>query len=96
MSAAQSNKTGITDGGAPNLQDADEPKRLMPASGPHRGSGPRRSFDLNAVLTPDEVREALAIVGDHKWDDVRARIPWSDALGARTLRIPVGPPYRMD
>lgn len=39
------------------------------------------------VLEPDEVRVALKIKSDDKWEDVRARIPWSDALGARTLRI---------
>lgn len=39
------------------------------------------------VLTPDEVRVALEISGADKWEDVKARIPWSDQLGARTLRI---------
>jgi hypothetical protein len=39
------------------------------------------------VLTPEEVRVALVIESDAKWEDVRARIPWSDQLGARTLRI---------
>lgn len=47
----------------------------------------RPSYSPHDVLTPDEVREALAIVSDTKWDDVRARVPWSDALGPRTLRI---------
>jgi hypothetical protein len=47
----------------------------------------RRSYSPHDVLEPDEVREALAIKSDDKWEDVRARIPWSDALGARTLRI---------
>lgn len=39
------------------------------------------------VLTPELVRAALRIESDRKWEDVRARIPWSDQLGARTLRI---------
>ena len=47
----------------------------------------RPSYQPHDILTPAEVREALAIIGDRKWDDVRARIPWSDALGSRTLRI---------
>ena len=50
-------------------------------------SEPRPSYQPYDILTPAEVREALAIVGDSKWEDVRSRIPWSDALGARTLRI---------
>lgn len=50
-------------------------------------SGERPSYSPHDVLVPDEVRQALAIESDDKWEDVRARIPWSDALGARTLRI---------
>lgn len=50
----------------------------------------RPSYQPFDVLSPDEVRAALGIDGDHKWDDVRARIPWSNALGARTLRIQWG------
>ena len=46
-----------------------------------------RSYSPHDVLTPTEVREALQIASDAKWDVVSARIPWSDALGARTLRI---------
>lgn len=50
----------------------------------------RPSYGPHDVLLPDEVRAALAIESDDKWDDVRARIPWSEALGARTLRIQWG------
>ena len=50
----------------------------------------RVSYSPHDVLAPDEVRAALAIESDDKWDDVRARIPWSTALGARTLRITWG------
>lgn len=52
--------------------------------------GLRPRYTKDDVLSPEEVRAALGIVGDHKWEDVRARIPWSDALGARTLRISWG------
>lgn len=48
---------------------------------------PPRSFALHDVLGPDDVRAVLQITSDHKWEDVRARIPWSDQLGSRTLRI---------
>ena len=48
---------------------------------------PRPKFSPYDVLAPSEVREALGIVSDSKWDDVRRRIPWSDRLGSRTLRI---------
>ena len=47
----------------------------------------RPSYSPHDVLTPDEVREALGPFSDTKWCDVRARIPWSDALGPRTRRI---------
>lgn len=47
----------------------------------------RPSYQPFDVLTPVEVRIALAIDGEDKWEDVKARIPWSDQLGARTLRI---------
>jgi hypothetical protein len=47
----------------------------------------RPTYGPHDVLVPEEVRAALAIESDDKWEDVRARIPWSDALGARTLRI---------
>lgn len=50
----------------------------------------RPSYSRDDVLLPDEVRVALVIESDDKWEDVRARIPWSDALGARTLRIQWG------
>lgn len=50
----------------------------------------RPSYQPHDVLTPDEVRQALAIASDDKWEDVRARMPWSDALGPRTLRIQWG------
>lgn len=45
------------------------------------------TFGPYDVLTPDDVREALAVVSDVKWRDIKSRIPWSDQLGARTLRI---------
>ena len=45
------------------------------------------SYQPHDVLTPLQVREALDIQSAKKWADVRARIPWSDALGRRTLRI---------
>ena len=51
------------------------------------GTRERPSYSPHDVLGPDEVRDALQIASDDKWEDVRARIPWSDALGARTLRI---------
>ena len=44
-------------------------------------------YSPHDVLTPAEVREALQIESDDKWDDVSARIPWSSQLGKRTLRI---------
>lgn len=44
-------------------------------------------YGLLDVLSPDDVRAALGPFSDDKWEDIRARIPWSDALGARTLRI---------
>lgn len=47
----------------------------------------RPSYQRDDLLAPEDVRVALQIDGDSKWDDVRARIPWSDRLGARTLRI---------
>jgi hypothetical protein len=47
----------------------------------------RPSYGPHDVLTPDDVRAALGPFSDDKWEDIRARIPWSDALGARTLRI---------
>lgn len=47
----------------------------------------RQSYQLHDLLTPEQVRDALSIESDHKWRDVSARIPWSDQLGARTLRI---------
>jgi hypothetical protein len=51
---------------------------------------PRQSYAPSDVLDPAEVRAALAIKSDSKWDDVKARIPWSDQLGRRTLRISWG------
>jgi hypothetical protein len=39
------------------------------------------------VLSPEDVRAALGPLTDDKWKDVKARIPWSEALGQRTLRI---------
>jgi hypothetical protein len=45
------------------------------------------TFQPHDVVSPEEVRAALGIEGDHKWADVRARIPWSTQLGQRTLRI---------
>jgi hypothetical protein len=47
----------------------------------------RVSYSRDDVLSPDQVREALGPFSDSKWKDVSARLPWSDALGARTLRI---------
>lgn len=48
------------------------------------------SFQPHDVVSPEEVRAALNIESDHKWDDVRSRIPWSTQLGQRTLRIEWG------
>ena len=45
------------------------------------------SFQPHDVLNPTQVRDALDIQSAKKWADVKARIPWSDALGRRTLRI---------
>jgi hypothetical protein len=42
------------------------------------------------VLSPEDVRAALGPLTDDKWKDVKARIPWSEALGQRTLRISWG------
>lgn len=50
----------------------------------------RPHYTREDVLVPDEVRAALAITSDDKWEDVKARIPWSTAFGARTLRISWG------
>ncbi len=43
----------------------------------------RPSFTQDDVLTPDDVRAALPVMSDRKWDDVKARIPWSDQVGPR-------------
>ena len=53
-------------------------------------AGIKPTYHRDDVLSPDEVRAALGIISDHKWEDVKARIPWSDFLGARTLRIQWG------
>lgn len=58
---------------------------LMAARGPSRA--PYSQYD---VLSPEEVRAALGPISDTKWDDVKARIPWSDAVGPRMLRIQWG------
>lgn len=41
------------------------------------------TYTRDDVLTPDELRAALPLMSDRKWDDVKARIPWSDQIGAR-------------
>jgi hypothetical protein len=46
-------------------------------------TGERPSFGRDDVLTPDDVRQALPPMSDRKWDDVKARIPWSDQIGRR-------------
>lgn len=51
---------------------------------------PRPHYTREDVLSPEEVRAALAIDKDRKWEDVKARIPWSLALGERTRRIAWG------
>lgn len=52
--------------------------------------GFRPSYHRDDVLDPEQVRDALGPFSDSKWEDVKARIPWSDFLGARTLRISWG------
>lgn len=47
----------------------------------------RISYHRDDLLSDEEVREALGPLSDHKWEDVRARIPWSEAVGSRHLRI---------
>lgn len=48
------------------------------------------SYGPHDVLDPKQVRVALGPFSDTKWKDVKARIPWSTALGARTRRIAWG------
>lgn len=50
----------------------------------------RPSYHEFDVLHPDEVRAALGPFSDNKWADVKARIPWSDQLGPRSLCIQWG------
>jgi hypothetical protein len=45
------------------------------------------SYGPHDVLSPDEVRAALPEMADNTWASVKARIPWSDALGPRKLCI---------
>jgi hypothetical protein len=47
----------------------------------------RASYQRDDVLDPDAVRAAIGPFSDTKWEDVKARIPWSDQLGPRSLRI---------
>jgi hypothetical protein len=44
---------------------------------------PRPSYSRDDVLSQEEVRAALPPMGDSKWLDVCARIPWSDQIGRR-------------
>jgi hypothetical protein len=48
------------------------------------------AHDRDEILTPAEVREALPAMSDRKWDDVSARIPWSDQIGPRKPCIRYG------
>ena len=43
----------------------------------------RRSYQRDDLLTSEEARAALPPMSDRKWDDVKARIPWSDQIGRR-------------
>lgn len=43
----------------------------------------RPSYARDDVLTPPEVREALPPMSDRKWDDVKARTPWTYMIGKR-------------
>lgn len=52
--------------------------------------GGRPRYGLNDVLSDEDVREAFGPFSNHKWEDVRARVPWSEAFGARHLRIKYG------
>lgn len=47
----------------------------------------RPSYSRDDVLDVEQARAALPAMSDHKWEDVKARIPWSDQLGQRTLCI---------
>lgn len=43
----------------------------------------RPTFARDDLLAPDDVRAALPPMSDRKWDDVKARIPWSRQIGRR-------------
>jgi hypothetical protein len=43
----------------------------------------RPSYTRDDVLSPGEIRAALPPMSDRKWDDVKARIPWTRQIGKR-------------